>query len=240
MGVYNKTKKLVRRLSGHEVWSRSELTCPIKAVHNWCICPVGIDCDSTVFSLGIGNDIGFDTGMIELYGTTVHAFDPTPRWVKWIGTLELPEQFHFHPYAIGNRDGEMRLYPRMPKGRKSTTMMTLVNEGASEDEGIIVPVRSLRSLVRQFGVESVDILKMDIEAAEYDVIDDFLENGVPVYQLLVEFHHRFRSVPVKKTRDALESLFKKGYRIFYISEKAREYSLIHLETYERYLSGNVG
>lgn len=240
MGLYNKAKKVIRQLSGQEIWSRIELGCPTRLVHNWCICPVGINRDSMVFSLGIGNDIGFDTGMIDLYGATIHAFDPTPRWVRWIGTLELPERFHFHPCAIGNCNGQMQLFPRMPKGRKSNSMMTLVNEGVTEDDGISVPVRTVGSLVSQLGIERVDILKMDIEAAEYDVIDDFLSDGVPVYQLLVEFHHRFRSVPVNKTRDALDLLFSKGFRIFYISEKAREYSLIHRETYERYLSGNVG
>jgi hypothetical protein len=39
-----------------------------------------------VFSFGVANDIRFDTGVIDHFGCTVHAFDPTPRWVEWIKT----------------------------------------------------------------------------------------------------------------------------------------------------------
>lgn len=236
MGIYNKVKRVARQLSGHEVWTGTELDCSRQLMHNWCLCPLGVNRNSTVLSLGVGNDIGFDTGMIQTYGCVVHAFDPTPRCIEWIKTQDLPGGFSFHPYAIGSRDGQMRLFPRMPKGRRSTIMLTMMNEGLDNEEGIFVPVRKLATIRAELGIASVDILKMDIEASEYEVIEDFLADNVPVYQLLVEFHHRFSSVPIKKTKDALDLLFRKGYRIFYISEKAREYSLIHLDTYERNLA----
>src|ERR1700687_3273137 len=34
----------------------------------------------------------------------------------------------------------------------------------------------------------IDLLKIDIEGFEYDVIDKFLEDRVPIHQLCVEFH----------------------------------------------------
>ncbi|MCF8382586.1 MAG: FkbM family methyltransferase [Chlorobium sp.] len=237
MGIYNKLKTVARQLIGQEVLKGLELDCDQLLLHDWCICPIGINRNSIVLSLGVGNDIGFDTGMIKTYGCIVHAFDPTPRWIEWIKTLDLPDRFFFHAYAIGRRDGQMQLFPRMSKGRRSTSMMTMMNEGLGADEGISVPVCKLSTITAELGVDGIDILKMDIEASEYEVIEDFLSDDVPVYQLLVEFHHRFSSVPVKKTKESLDLLYKKGYRIFYISEKAREYSLIHRDTYERYLAG---
>ncbi len=236
MGSYNKIKTRVRQLSGHEVTARVELQCECRDVHDWRICPVGIDRNSAVFSLGVGDDIGFDRGLITDYNCNVHAFDPTPRSIEWIESQDFPQQFHFYPYAIGGRDGIMKLFPRMPKGKPSSTMLTVMNEGVKEaGEGIDVTVKRLSTLMAELGVFHIDILKMDIEAAEYEVIDDFLAAHLPVYQLLVEFHHRFSSVPVQKTRDTLDKLYKAGYRIFYITEKAREYSFIHLDTYEKYL-----
>lgn len=239
MGFKNKAKRIVKQLAGQEVWSGVELSCENRKIHDWCICPVGIDRNSTVFSLGVGNDIGFDKGMIATYNCHVHAFDPTPRWIEWIGSQDLPQRFHFYPYAIGDRDGTMKLFSRLPKGKPSSTMLTIMNEGVRAGEGIDVSVKRLSTLTVELDVSSVDILKMDIEAAEYEVIADFLAMNLPVYQLLVEFHHRFKSVPLRKTRDALDTLFKAGYRIFYISEKAREYSFIHLETYEKYIRAGM-
>jgi len=39
---------------------------------------------------------------------------------------------------------------------------------------------------------------MDIEGAEYEVIDDLIASGIRPKQILVEFHHRFKNVGVKK------------------------------------------
>ncbi len=236
MGYYNKVKRSLRQLAGQEVIARVEFTCACRNIHDWRICPVGIDSNSVVFSLGVGDDIGFDKGMITTYNCNVQAFDPTPRWIEWIKSQNLPQQFWFYPYAIGGTDGTMKLFPRMPNGKPFSTMLTVMNEGVNDAvEGITVNVKRLSTLMTELCVSHIDILKMYIEAAEYQVIDDFLAADLPVYQLLVEFHHRFTSVPVQKTRDALDKLYKAGYRIFYITEKAREYSFIHVDTYKKYL-----
>ncbi|ABL64441.1 FkbM family methyltransferase [Chlorobium phaeobacteroides] len=234
MGFFIRAKLYFRQLIGQEPRTNVEIACECRHIHEWCICPVGIDSASSVFSLGVGNDIGFDTGLIKDFNCSVYAFDPTPRWVEWIGSMSLPEKFKFYPYAIGGTDGTMKLFPRIHKGRRSSKMLTLLNEGLHDDESIAVTMKRLSTLTAELSVPSIAILKIDIEAAEYEVIDDFLADHVPVYQLLVEFHHRFASVPVKKTTDALAKLYKAGYRIFYVSEKAREYSFIHEATYDGY------
>jgi len=73
----------------------------------------------------------------------------------------------------------------------------------------------------------IDILKIDIEAAGYSVIGDIIECGINAYQILVEFHHRFKNVDKRKTLDAISKLNQAGYFIFFISELGREYSFIN-------------
>jgi FkbM family methyltransferase len=226
-------KILLKQILGRDPWSRVEITCKWLDMGGWILCPVGIDDSSIVFSLGVGGNIDFDIKLIESYGCNVHAFDPTPRWIDWIKDQKLPDDFHFYPYAIGGKDGQMKLYPRMPRGRRSSTMLTVMNEGLEEGEGITVSVKRLITLISELGASRIDILKMDIEAAEYEVLDDLLNSEIPVYQILVEFHHRFASVPVQNTRKALQKLYRSGYRIFHISPKGREFSFIHKETYDR-------
>ena len=43
-------------------------------------------------------------------------------------------------------------------------------------------------------------MKMDIEGAEYDVINNLIETSVRPKQILVEFHHRFEGVELYKTK----------------------------------------
>ncbi|NTW51309.1 MAG: FkbM family methyltransferase [Chlorobiaceae bacterium] len=236
MGLFTKSKLLLRQATGQELSSKIELDCETRSIGGWTFSPIGLDSSSVVFSLGVANDIGFDTGIIELLCCDVHAFDPTPRWIEWIKTQNTPSRFHFHPYAIGGRDGNIRMYPRIQKGKKSSTMLTLVDEGAGEGIAVDVPVKRIPTIMNELGIRKIDILKMDIEASEYEVIDDMLDSGVKPYQLLVEFHHRFRSVPVDKTKSVVSKLQAAGYRIFHISEKYREFSFIHEATLKNHLN----
>lgn len=80
------------------------------------------------------------------------------------------------------------------------------------------------------GHQSVDILKMDMKGAEYEVIDDLIASGIHPGQILLEFHHRFKNVGVKRTNRTIAALNRSGYRIFYVSPKGHEYSFISSDT----------
>jgi len=43
----------------------------------WAVWPGSIRRDSVVYSFGVGDSVGWDLEMIERFGATVHAFDPT-------------------------------------------------------------------------------------------------------------------------------------------------------------------
>jgi len=67
--------------------------------------------------------------------------------------------------------------------------------------------------MRELGHEYIDILKMDIEGAEYDVIKDIHHLNIRPQQILVEFHHRFPGVGIKRTKEAIEELYSMGYQL---------------------------
>jgi hypothetical protein len=66
---------------------------------------------------------------------------------------------------------------------------------------------------------------MDIEGGEYEVIEDILESRISVGQVLVEFHHNFRSVSITRTANAVHRLNERGYRIFHLSPRGYEPSM---------------
>lgn len=88
-------------------------------------------------------------------------------------------------------------------------------------------MRTLASLLKELGHERLDVLKMDVEGSEYDVIDQVLQQGITIDQILVEYHHQFKSVPTSKTARNVATLRRHGYRVFHISETGREYSFVH-------------
>lgn len=225
---YWKLKLLVKRLTGKELWLRRELRIETHELGGWRFHPRGLDSSSIVYSLGIGDDIDFDRALIERCGCTVLAFDPTPATLRWLAQQDMPPQFHFHPWAITASDGSLKFYPRVrPDGTLSDVMYTLVPEDAARAHGTEVQAYSLESAMARLGHRAIDILKVDIEGAEYDVIDSVTTLDEPPRQLLVEFHHRFANIGKARTEEAIAKLNAAGYKIFAISETGREVSFLH-------------
>jgi hypothetical protein len=77
------------------------------------------------------------------------------------------------------------------------------------------------------GHNELEILKMDIEGAEYSVIDDILSSDIKIKQILLEFHHNFDNIGICKTKRVIESLNKKGFKMFDTLSSGQEYSFIN-------------
>ena len=226
---YWHVKLFVKRLQGRELWLRRELKTETALHGDWEIAVGDVSADSIVYSLGVGDSIDFDLEMIRQFGCRVFAFDPTPTSATYLDRQNPPPAFEFHPWAITASDGTLTLYPRVKKdGSLSDMMFTLVPEEKSRDHGIDVPAYCIASLMTKLGHEQVDILKMDIEGAEYEVLEGLLEAPNKPKQLLVEFHHRIPGVGTPKTAAIIDRLREAGYRIFAVSNTGREVSFMHM------------
>ena len=175
-----------------------------------------------LYSCGVGRDISFERAMIDRYGLTVHAFDPTPLAVTWAKSQELPARFHLHELGIAPYDGMARFQPPTRLKFESFSMVRSTGLGQAID----APVRRFRSLAAMLGHTGVDVLKLDIEGAEYEVLTEILESRIPVGQILVEFHHRWKEVGADRTRHAIAALEAAGYVVAAVSSAGTEYTFV--------------
>jgi FkbM family methyltransferase len=186
---------------------------------HWSIVPDGLGPSTVVYALGVGTDISFERDLIASYGVTVHAFDPTPIALQWAASRPLPEGFLLHPYGVADYDGTARF--AAPRKRKFASFSLVRGTGVGPP--VEAPVHRLATLAAMLRLPAPDVVKMDIEGAEYVVLPDLLASGFRPAQILVEFHHRWREVGPRRTREALAHLARAGYRIAHVSENGMEY-----------------
>ena len=87
-------------------------------------------------------------------------------------------------------------------------------------------MKRLTTIMSELKLVSIDLLKLDVEGAEYEVLDDMLASSIRPRQLLVEFHHRFEKVGAAKTRESISKLRQAGYQLFAVSPRREEFSFI--------------
>ena len=181
-----------------------------------------------VYSFGVGEDISFDLEMVRRFDARVFACDPTPRAVNFVNGQTLPEQFEFKPVAVSDKNETLQFHPPVNPAHVSHSIF----QKSEELKPISVPAESVASLMHGWGHSDVSILKMDIEGAEYNVLQDMMRTGIKPDQILVEYHHFFKDSTLRRTRDSVEMLKDHGYVIFDIDARGHNYSFIKTSVLE--------
>jgi len=88
-----------------------------------------------------------------------------------------------------------------PPRNEDYVSCSLFKHQDSNEEPILVKIVTLDKIMRKLGHEKIDILKMDIEGAEYEVIEDIIEKSIFPGQILIEFHHKFKPFSISDTKN---------------------------------------
>jgi FkbM family methyltransferase len=169
--------------------------------------------DSVVFLAGLGEDASFDLKLIEDFGCEVHAFDPVPEAVAYgKGVAERESRFHFHPFGLWSTDGTLSFYDNPNEGFVSRSATDMHGTGTHMQ----FEVRSIPSLLAEFGKPQVDLCKLSVEGSEYELIDAILADRPPIRILCVEFA---QPAPYKRVEGAVRRLEAGGWTVAYASIK---------------------
>ena len=163
---------------------------------------------SIVYSFGIGEDLSFSEAVINA-GGIVYAFDPTPKAVKYTKNHRLftHSNFHFFPYGLSDTDGDECMY--LPIRNDWVSASVIQHESVDDKNCIKVNMRTIRTIMNQFGHKQIDVLKMDIEGSEFKVVKDLMDpnlEAINVKLVCMETHERF--FESKKCIDDLYELMR--------------------------------
>lgn len=177
----------------------------------WVIAEGVLGPDSVCYLAGAGEDLTFDCAVTEKYGCEVHILDPTPRAVahfaglggflargaagsaegvndpvfsKYTGVSQAAySRLRYHPFGLFDRTATLRFYaPRVAAHVSHSVVNLQGTEGHFEAQCL-----TLRETMRSLGHTHIDLLKLDIEGAEYCVVESFLKDGIDVGMVCIEF-----------------------------------------------------
>lgn len=188
------------------------------------VCPDKIARGGIVYSFGVGEDVSFDLTLIKKHKCTVFAFDPTPRVIDWVRFQELPTEFIFKPYGIAETTGEIEFY--LPRKKNHISGSLITNRHVDASNIVRVPMKTFADITKELKHSEIEVLKMDIEGAEYGVIPGILKSNVHIKQIVVEFHDRLIKDGKRQTSQSVNTLKDNGYEIAAISATGEEMSFV--------------
>ena len=224
MSIFTKSKQRFRRHKLKQL-GIEPVSCKTSALyggdHGWVVDESLLNRESVIYSVGVGSNIDFDIELINSFGATVHAFDPTPRSIEWVKNQQLPKHFIFHPFGLSAENGHMDFFP---PSKASSTHFSPIDRYGDTNNVVRAPVKDIDTIASELNHKEIDLLKMDIEGAEYEVIEALPKNRVAINQILIEFHHMYKGIPISKTVDAISTLSNLGFELFNISQRTYEFS----------------
>lgn len=137
--------------------------------------------DSVVLDVG-GYEGQWASDIVARYGCRIHVFEPVRQYASQIARrFERNPLVTVHPFGLSVRDE--RVHASL--AGDSTSHIR-----SRSDEDIMIELRGADTVFRDLGLEQVDLIKLNIEGAEYTLLDHLIETGLihRIVDLQVQFH----------------------------------------------------
>ncbi|QDK80506.1 FkbM family methyltransferase [Spirosoma sp. KCTC 42546] len=163
--------------------------------------------ESICYCIGAGEDISFDTELKVIYDAQVFIFDPMPEGVNHFRKLKEftknQQPLTIEPtvpftYRISEKQVEEITFVEIGVWDQKTNLKFFAPERddyashslylfQESNDYIEAPVDRLSNLMNMLGHSSLDVVKLEIEGAEYTVIDTIVKDKLDIKIILVEF-----------------------------------------------------
>ena len=217
--VINKLSQKIHALmgvdpvSGTRINGRDDLTRIGNTYGGWIVPSSLLDSDSICYCVGCGEDISFDLGMIDTFGCDVYGFDPTPKAIEYVKEHAGDNpKYHFQEVGLWDKEDTLKFYVPKNPDHVSHSLVNL----QKTDEYISVKVDRLSTLMERLGHQRIDVLKLDIEGAEYKVIESAIEDGIDIRILCVEYDECFNPLDAgykDRIKESVDSLYGMGFTL---------------------------
>lgn len=183
--------------------------------------PSRISTGGLALCAGVGEDVSFDYMLLKEHKMRVIAIDPTEKAERYVKRLSLPN-YTFLKSALVSSKNKSEYIDIFENKRDDHVSESVLSTHTSIVDSKHRKVRcvSIDSLVSQFG--KFDLIKIDVEGAEYEIIDSL--DHIDAEQICLEFHDHCTHYTKQDTQDRIRKIVSLGYDLAYESE--REYTFL--------------
>jgi len=173
----------------------------------------GIDENSCVFDIGLYKGLWAEQ-ICSRYGPTLYGFEPI-----W-------DYFRIARNRLSSYSSKVRLFNCGVGGSTRSEDIALLGDSSSifrlHDKKQRITIRSMKEILEDLNVKSVDLAEINIEGGEYELLEFMISTGLieRFKQLLIQFHRigPDYSNRKKKIQEALSKTHTLLYRYEYIFE----------------------
>ena len=166
-----------------------------------------LSASSICYSAGVGEELSFDLELIAATHCQVFAFDPTPRAIDYVKShVSREPRFELHPLGLWHRDETLRFFAPQDPRHVSHSVVNL----QKTSDYFEASCKRLSSIMRELGHDRLDLLKLNIEGAQYVVIDSIIEDRIPITVLCVAID---QPTPAWKVFNTTRKLQRFGYAL---------------------------
>jgi FkbM family methyltransferase len=122
--------------------------------------------------------------------------------------------------ALFNKDNDRIKFFKPPLQTEiSHSINNWQNDYSKETDYIEVSTITIKSIMEEYNIEKIPLLKIDIEGAEIEVIENMFEDNIKPTQICVEFDelNKFNQYGKKRFIKAADLLRDMGYQFIKIS-----------------------
>lgn len=176
---------------------------------------INLNSESIIYSLGIGEDISFDTTLSGKYNCKIYMFDPTPRSIEHVNKIknflnnkeELPNNkrygggqsdyldiikksgcnpIHLIFEPIGIYNKDDFLDFYFPNNDEYVSC-SLETYERNSNKSIKVQVKTIETIMKEKNHSKIDVMKIDIENSEYDVLMNMFDCNIFPNFICIDF-----------------------------------------------------
>lgn len=209
-----------------------------------------------IISAGLGEDASFDIELINKYNCKVIIVDPTPRAIdhynqiiKNSGTPKKDSYKEGGKQIISSYDltninnknlilikkglynsdnEELKFFAPPNKSHVSHSIIDWQNDYKKKTEFINIKTITVRSILKEFDIQSLEMLKLDIEGSEIEALDLMINEKILPNQILVEFDelNKINEIAIKRFSDIHQKLLMKEYELIKTNSKFPDFLYI--------------